>query len=67
MIGTINRSSVWVDNEDIKCNGLTVKWSEGEVSSGRLLIQVGTLSSFNETEILKEIFLVLQVEFMRVN
>ena len=26
-----NRTSVWVNNEEIKCNGLIVKWYKGAV------------------------------------
>ena len=47
--GARNRMSVWVKNEDVKHNGLTVKWNEGTVYSVYLLPQVGIFSCFSET------------------
>jgi hypothetical protein len=65
--GTRNVSSIWIDNEDVKCNGLTIKWCDGCFMSGHSLPIVGLFDGFSEKELPQDRFIVLDVYGMNVN
>ena len=60
-------TSIWVDEEDIKCNGLRIKWCDGSFMSGHVLPIVGIFDGFSESELPEDRFIVLQVKGMNVN
>ena len=51
----------------MKCNGISVKWCDGSAASGHLMPMVAIFSGFNEKEMPKETFMVIEVPGMAVN
>ena len=60
-------TSYYVDSEEVKCNGLTVKWCDGIFASGHLLPSVSIFGGLSETEMPLDTFMVIEVEGMSVN
>lgn len=65
--GTRKRKSIIIDREEVKCNGLTVKWDAGASASGHVFPMVGIFSGLSSTEMPTESFLVIEVKGMCVN
>jgi len=65
--GTRNRKSIWINEEEMKFNGISVKWCDGASGSGHIMPMVAIFSGLSETEMPSKAFIVLEVAGMSMN
>ena len=59
--GARNRTSPFLNQEEIKYNGIMVKWCEGASAAGHLMSMVAIFSGFSKTVMPAKGFMVLEV------
>eukprot|EP00536_Pseudo-nitzschia_multiseries_P019691 jgi/Psemu1/62401/gm1.62401_g len=65
--GARNKNSMWLDNKEMKFNGLNVKWCEGATASGHIMPMVSIFSGLSDKEMPDKPFIVVEVPGMCMN